>query len=52
MAHLVLLETQADPLQNQKACPEFFREAIFCPRTYDENATIKLNLADIKNFKY
>ena len=28
------------------------KRAIFCPRTYDDNATIKLNLADIKNFKY
>ena len=28
------------------------KRAIFCPRTYDDNETIKLKLADIKNFKY
>ncbi len=29
-------------------------DILFLPnqRTYDDNATIKLNLADIKNFKY
>ena len=28
------------------------KELFSCQRTYDDNATIKLNLADIKNFKY
>jgi hypothetical protein len=28
------------------------RRATFCPRTNDDNATLKLNLADYKNFKY
>lgn len=28
------------------------KRAIFCQRTCDDNETIKLNLADIKNFKY
>lgn len=42
MAHLVLPDTQADPSQNPKSR--------FCHRTYDDKT--KLNLADIKNFKY
>jgi hypothetical protein len=28
------------------------KRATFCPRTNDDNAILKLNLADYKNFKY
>lgn len=44
MAHLVL-PTHKPTLQKTK-------RAIFCHRTYDDNATIKLNLADRNNLKY
>lgn len=32
MAHLVFADTQANASKNQKACPDFFREAISCQR--------------------
>lgn len=28
------------------------KRATFCPRTNNDNATLKLNLADYKNIKY
>ena len=53
---LVLPDTQSDPSQNRKACPDFFGKPLFAPNNYrdthNDNDDIKLNLANYKKIKY